>query len=79
MLEYASYLESVALRLCHNAEQTHSATLAGTNTAKILDLLECTFGVDLPSENEEDDVDVESASEEEEEEKLPQIGTNCPM
>ena len=62
MLEHATYLENVALRLNHNAVQTLSATLAGTNTANILDLLEGTFGVDLPSKNEEDDVNVESDS-----------------
>ena len=54
--------------------QTLSATLAGTNTAKILDLLGSTSGVDLPSKDEEDDVEVESVSEEEEEEHLPQTG-----
>ena len=63
----------MALRLHHNAVQTLSATLAGTNTAKILNLLKGIFGVDLPSKNEEDDVEVESVSEaEEEEEQLAQ-------
>ena len=74
MLEHATYLENVELRLDHDAVQTLSATLAGTNTAKILDLLEGTFGVVLPSKDEEDDVDMESVSEEEEEEQLPQTG-----
>ena len=69
----------MALRLCHDAARTLSATLTGTNTAKILDLLKGTFGVDLPSKDEEDDVEVESVSEEEEEEQqLPQTGiTSC--
>ena len=73
-MEHATYLENVALRLCYNVVQTLSATLAGTNTAKILNLLEGTFGVDLPSKDEEDDVEVESDSKEEEEELL-QTGT----
>ena len=47
-----------------------SGTLAGTNTTKIFDLLEGTFGVDFPK----DDDEVESVSEEEEED-LPQTGT----
>ena len=75
MLEHATHLENVALRLHHDAVQTLSATVAGTNTAKILHLLKGTFGVDLPSKDEEDDVEVESDSEEEEEEQLPQVGT----
>ena len=64
----------MALRLRHDLVQTLSATLAGTKTAKILDLLEGTFGVDILSKNEEDKVEVESASVEEEE-QLPQTGT----
>ena len=55
MLEHATYLESMALRLHHDAIQTISTTLVGTNTAKIIDLLEDTFGVDLPTRDEEDD------------------------
>ena len=75
MLEHATYLENVALTLCYDAVKTLSATLAGTNTAKILDLLIGTFCVDLPSKDEEND-EVESISEEMEEEKqLPQRGT----
>ena len=70
MLEHATYLENVALRLHHDAVQTLSATLAGTNITKILDLLEGTFGVDLPKDKE-DDVDMVSVSEEE---QLPQTG-----
>ena len=75
MLEHATYLENVALRLHHDVVQTLSATLAGNNTAKILYLLKDTFGVNLLSKDEEDDVKVESDSEEEEEEQLPQTGT----
>ena len=45
----------------------------GTNTTKIFDLPEGTFGVDLPKDDEDDD-EVESVSEEEEE-HLPQTGT----
>ena len=77
MLEHATYLENVALRLHHDALQTLTSTLAGTNMARIFGLLKGTFGVDLPSKDEEDDVEVESASEdeEEEEEQLPQTGT----
>ena len=71
MTEHATYLKNVALRLHHDVVQTFSATLLGTNTAKILDLLEGTFGVDLLSKDEEDDVEVESDSEEEEQEQLP--------
>ena len=71
MLEHASYLENVVLRLCHNAVQTLSAIIVGTNTAKILDSLKETFGMDLLSKDEEDDVEVESASEEDEQEQLP--------
>ena len=75
MLEHATYLENVALRLHHNAVQTLGATLVGTNTAKICDLLEGTFGMDLLSKDEDNDFEVESASDEEEEEQLPQTGT----
>ena len=75
MLKHATYLENVALRLHHNVVQTLSPTLAGTNTAKFLDLLKGTFPVDLPSMDEEDDVKVESNSEEEEEEQFSQTGT----
>ena len=59
------------LRLWHDAVWTLSATLAWTNTTKILDLLEGTFGVDLPKE-EQDNVEVESVNEEEEEEQQQQ-------
>ena len=65
----------MALRLCHDVVQTLSATVVGTNTAKICDLLKGNFGIDHPSQDEEDDVQVESDSEEEEEEQLPQAGT----
>ena len=64
----------MALRLHHGAVQTLSAILASTNTTKILDLLKGTFGVDLPSKDEEDNVKVEPVSEEEEEEQLHQTG-----
>ena len=64
-------LENVVLRPCHNAVQNLSATLVATDTAKILDSLQVTFGMDLPSKDEEDDVGVESASEEDEQEQLP--------
>ena len=64
MLEHTTYLETVDLRLQHDAVWTFSATLARTNTTKILDLLEGTFGVDLPKDDE-DDVDMECVSEEE--------------
>ena len=47
--------------------------LQETILPKILDLLEGSFGVDLPKDDE-DDVEVESVSEEEEE-HLPQTGT----
>ena len=73
MLEHTTYLENVALWLQHNAVWTLSATLDSTNTTKILDLLESTFGVDLPKD-EEDDVEVIYVSEEEEQ-QLPQTGT----
>ena len=70
MLEHAT----VALRLWHDAVWTLSATLARTNTTKILDHFEGTLGVDLPKD-EKDDVEVESVSEEE---WLPQTGmTYC--
>ena len=72
MLEHATYLKIVALRLQHDAVQTFSATLVRTNITKIIDLLEVTFGVDL-SKDDEDDIEVESVSEEEEE-HLPQTG-----
>ena len=74
MLEHATYLENVALRLHHDAVQNLFATLVGTNAAKMFDLLEGTIGVDLPSKDEEDNVKVESDSEEEEE-QFPQTGT----
>ena len=51
MLEHATYLETVALILHHDAVQTFSATLAETNTTKIFDLLEGIFGVDLPKDD----------------------------
>ena len=72
MLEPSTYLETVALRLCNDAVWMISATLVGTNTTKIFDLLECTFDVDFPKDDENDD-EVESVSEEEEE-HLPQTG-----
>ena len=65
----------MALRLHHDVVQTLSTTVAGNKTAKILNLLEGTFGIDLPSKDEEDDVEVESDSKEEEEKQLPQVGT----
>ena len=49
------YLENVALRVCHDAVKTISATLVGTNTTEIFDLLEGTFGVDFPKDEEDDD------------------------
>ena len=59
--------------LHHDAIETISATLAGTNTAKIVDLLEGTFGVDLPTrDDEDDDNEVESITSEEEE-HLPKM------
>ena len=73
MLEHAICLETVALRLHHDRIQTISATLVGTNTAKIVDLLEGTFGVDFPKDDEDDDEEVESVTSEEEE-HLPQTG-----
>ena len=57
MFEHATYLESVALQLHHDVVQTISATLSGTNTTKIVYLLEGTFGVDLPARDDEDDDD----------------------
>ena len=72
MLEHATYLETVTLRIYHDTAGTISATLAGTNMTKIYDLLEGTFGVDFPKDDEDDD-EVESVSEEEEE-HLPQTG-----
>ena len=60
MLEHATYLETVALRLCHDVVQIFSATLEGINTTKIFDLLEGTLGVNLPKDDEDDD-EVESA------------------
>ena len=72
MLEHTTYLETVALQLHHDAVRTFPATLAGTNTTKLPDLLAGTFGVDLPKDDE-DNVEVESVSEEEEE-NLPQTG-----
>ena len=59
MLEHATYLENVALKLHQNVVQTLSVTLAGTNTAKILNLLKGNFGEDLPSKDEEDNVKVD--------------------
>ena len=73
MLEHAAFLETVALRLCHYAVQTISATLVGTNTAKIVNLLEGTFGVDLPKNDKDDYEEAESVTNEEEE-HLPQTG-----
>ena len=55
MLKHATYLETVALRLCHNGVCTISATLVGINTAKIFDLLEGIFGVDFPKGDEDND------------------------
>ena len=77
-MEHATCLENVALRLCHNAVQTLSATLAGTNTAKILDLLKGTFGIELLSKDEEDDVKMESDSKEGKEEQDPTSRNNLP-
>ena len=57
MLEHATYLECVPIRLCHDAVQTVSTTLAATNTAKVVDLLEVTYGVDLPTRDNEDHKD----------------------
>ena len=54
MLEHATYLESMALRLYHDMVQTISAFLSGTNTTKVIDLLEGTFGVDLPTRDNKD-------------------------
>ena len=71
MLEHATYLECIALRLHHNAIQTISATLAGATTAKIVDLPESIFGADLPTRNDEETEAVTS----EEEEHLPKVGT----
>ena len=68
MLEHATYSENAALRLHHNAVWALSSMLTGTNTAKIIDLLEGTFGVDLPPKDEEKDV---SEEEEEEEQDFP--------
>ena len=73
MLEHATYLETVALRLHHDAVCTISATLVGTNTAKIFNLLEGTFGVDFPKDEEDDYEEVEYVTSEEEE-HLPQTG-----
>ena len=75
MLEHTNYLETVALRVHHDAVQTFSANLAGTNTTKILNILEGTFGLDL-QKDDENDVEVESVSEEKE--HPPQTGmTSC--
>ena len=60
ILEHATYLESVALRLCHDAVHTISATLVGINTENITDLLEGTFGSALPTRDEDDNEEVES-------------------
>ena len=77
MLEHATLLETVALRLCHDAVQTISTTLVGTNTAKIVDLLEGTFSVDFPEDDEDDDEETESVTSEEED-HLPLTGmTSC--
>ena len=73
MLEHATYLDTVALRLCHDAVHAISATLLGTNTAKIFNLLEGTFGVDFPKDDEDDDEEVESVTNKEEE-HLPETG-----
>ena len=75
MLEHATYLESMALRLCHNAVLTISTTLVRTNTAKIIDLLGSTFGVDLTTRNDEDDDEEVESVTSEEEEHLPKMGS----
>ena len=61
----------MALRHHLDAIQTIFATLAGTNTAKIVDLLEGMFGVDIPTIC---DKEVESITNEEEK-HLPEMGT----
>ena len=69
-------LESVALQLHHNAVQIISITLVRTNTAKIVDLLEGMFGVDLPARDDNDDNEEEVESIiSEEEDQLPEVGT----
>ena len=70
MLKHATYLEPVALRLCHDIVQTISATLVGTNTAKVIDLLEGTFGVNHPTRDDED-----KPVTGEEKEQLPKMGS----
>ena len=74
MLEDTTYLETVDLRLCHDAVCTISATFMGTNTAKIFELLEGTFGVAFPKDGD-DDEEVESVTSKEEEHLL-QTGMN---
>ena len=84
MLEHATYLECVPIRLCHDAVQTVCTTLAATNTAKVVDLLEVTFGVDLPTRDNEDHKDDNKEEEVEfvtyeKEEHLPKAGTTTHM
>ena len=78
MLEHATNLESMALRLCHDAMQTISATLVGTNTAKVTDQLEGMFSVDLPTRDDVDNKDDDEQAEPvtgEEEGHLTEVGT----
>ena len=77
MLEHATHLESVAVWLCHDVLQIISATLVGTNTSRVVDLLEGMFGVDLSTRDDEDDHDEEEVEPiiSEEEEHLPEVGT----
>ena len=52
--------------------------LAGTNTAQVADLLEGTFGVDLPKRDDDKEEEVESVRSKEEE-HLPMMGTTTHM
>ena len=77
MLEHVTYFETMALTLWLDTVQSISATPVGTNTAKVIDLLEGTFDVDLPT-RDNDDNDKEEEVEPltgEEEEHLPKVGT----
>ena len=69
MLEHANFLESVALWLHHDMVQTIYNTLPGTNTAKAVNLLQGTFGINLPARDDEDD-----KNDDDEEEVEPVIG-----
>ena len=57
--------------------QTISTTLAGTNTAEVVDLLEGTFDVDLPAWDDKVDDDEEEVEPviSKEEEQLTEVGT----